>query len=424
MNTSVAVPQPLLRSGFWRFSVMKSLAGLREGQLCIVENGVEHVVGNSGDPDSLHCRIEIVDPDTWRTLALNGSVGAAESYADGGWRCDDPVMLVRLLIRNRALLDRMDGGLARIAGWLFKRFGSHRNTRAGSRRNIAAHYDLGNELFGLFLDPTLMYSSAIFTDASDTLEAASVRKLDRICAKLDLRAGDRVIEIGTGWGGFALHAARHYGCRVTTTTISREQHDLATRRVAEAGLSDRVELLLSDYRDLDGRYDKLVSIEMIEAVGAPYLGTYLRKVSDLLEPDGLALIQAITIEEQRYERALRSVDFIKKHIFPGSFIPALQPIMTSIARDTDLRLFNLEDIGDSYASTLRHWRERFMAQRVRAHALGYDERFCRFWEFYLAYCEGGFIERALGDVQLLLTKPRCRRAQFVPNDCGLRGVPA
>jgi len=415
--SSTLVEQPA-RSGIWRASVLKLLSQLREGELRIVENGREHVLGSAEGADPLRCRIEIVDTVAWRSLALNGSVGAAESYADGEWRCDDLVTLVRLLVRNRDLLDRMDGGIARIAGWLFKWFSGKRNTRAGSRQNIAAHYDLGNELFALFLDSNLMYSSAIFAQPEETLESASTRKLDRICEKLDLKPSDHVVEIGTGWGGFALHAAKHYGCRVTTTTISREQHALASKRIAEAGLADRVELLLSDYRDLDGRFDKLVSIEMIEAVGAPYLDTYLHKVSGLLKPDGMALIQAITIEEQRYERALRSVDFIKKHIFPGSFIPALRPIMDTVARCTDLKLFNLEDIGDSYALTLRHWRERFVAQRARAHTLGYDDRFCRFWEFYLAYCEGGFIERALGDVQLLLTKPRCRRGQFLPASPG------
>jgi len=326
------------------------------------------------------------------------------------------VTLVRLLVRNRDLLDRMDGGLARLGAWLYDlaTFG-RRNTRAGSRKNIAAHYDLGNDLFGLFLDDNLMYSSAIYSADDDDLDQASARKLERICQKLELGPDRHVVEIGTGWGGFALHAAGRHGCRVTTTTISREQHALATQRVAAAGLSDRVTVLLSDYRDLRGQYDALVSIEMIEAVGARYLDTYMGQVSALLKPEGMAVIQAITIEEQRYAQAERTVDFIKKHIFPGSFIPALRPILDSVTRATDLKLFNLEDIGPSYALTLRAWRERFSARRAQAQALGYDERFCRLWEFYLAYCEGGFIERALGDVQLLLTKPRCRRRQYLPD---------
>jgi cyclopropane-fatty-acyl-phospholipid synthase len=404
------------RPGVLRGSVLRLLAQLREGRIELLEDGRSIGLGTADGPDPLRCRVEILRPGAWRALALGGSTGAAESYADGDWRCDDLVVLVRLLVRNRDLLDRMDGGLARLGAWLhdLATFG-RRNTRAGSRRNIAAHYDLGNDLFGLFLDDNLMYSSAIYSADDDDLDLASARKLERICQKLELGPDDHVVEIGTGWGGFALHAAGRHGCRVTTTTISREQHALATHRVAAAGLADRVTVLLSDYRDLRGPFDKLVSIEMIEAVGARYLDTYLGQVSRLLKPEGMAVIQAITIEEQRYAQAERTVDFIKKHIFPGSFIPALRPILDSVTRATDLKLFNLEDIGPSYALTLRAWRERFGARRAQVLALGYDERFCRLWEFYLAYCEGGFMERALGDVQLLLTKPRCRRRQYLPD---------
>ncbi|MBX3725861.1 MAG: class I SAM-dependent methyltransferase [Xanthomonadales bacterium] len=399
-----------------RSRVLATLAALREGCLTLVEDGHEQRLGAVEGSDPLHVRVSIRRPAAWRALALGGSIGAAESYADGDWECDDLVALVRLLVRNRDLLDRMDGGLVRLAGWLWERLSpGRRNTRAGSRRNIAAHYDLGNRLFSLFLDDSLMYSSAVYARPDETLAEASTRKLERICAKLELGPDDHVVEIGSGWGGFAIHAASRHGCRVTTTTISREQFALASGRVREAGLADRVEVLLSDYRDLRGRYDKLVSIEMIEAVGADFLDTYMAKVSSLLAPDGMALIQAITIEEHRYRRALRTLDFIKKHIFPGSFIPALTPIMQAVTRSTDLKLFNLEDIGPSYALTLRAWRERFNGNLAQARALGYDERFCRMWTFYLAYCEGGFLERALGDVQLLLTKPGCRRLQFLPD---------
>jgi cyclopropane-fatty-acyl-phospholipid synthase len=223
-----------------------------------------------------------------------------------------------------------------------------------------------------------------------------------------------VVEIGTGWGGFALHAAGRHGCRVTTTTLSREQHDLARQRIAEAGLADRVDVVMKDYRDLEGRYDRLVSIEMIEAIGHQYLDTYFGKVASLLKDDGMALIQAITIEDHRYAQALKSVDFIKRHIFPGSFIPSVGAMTGAIARASDLRLFNLEDIGPSYALTLRAWRQRFMARLPEVRALGYDERFIRMWEFYLAYCEGGFIERSIGDVHLWLTRPGARPDQFVP----------
>ena len=305
---------------------------------------------------------------------------------------------------------------ARVGGWLMKAIHAMRpNTRRGSRRNIAAHYDLGNELFALFLDENLMYSSAIFTSDEELLEVASLRKLERICEKLSLSPGDRVVEIGTGWGGFALHAASRYGCHVTTATISREQYELAKARVEAAGLADRVTVLLCDYRDLDGCYDKLVSIEMIEAIGAKQLDTYFAKCASLLKPDGMALVQAITIEDHRYKLAVNSVDFIKKFIFPGSFIPAISPMMASLGASSDLRLFHLEDIGPSYATTLRHWRQRFTANLDRVRALGYPDRFIRMWLFYLCYCEGGFIERSIGDVQMLLVKPACRRAAYLPD---------
>ena len=259
-----------------------------------------------------------------------------------------------------------------------------------------------------------LYAEGFWPPGVATLAEAQRARCERICRKLDLQPSDHLVEIGTGWGGFALYAARHYGCRVTTTTISREQHALASERIAAAGLSDRVSLLLSDYRDLDGQYDKLVSIEMIEAIGHQYLDTYLAKCASLLKPDGLALIQAITIEDHRYAQALREVDFIKRHIFPGSFIPATSAILASMARSTDFRLSNLEDIGPSYALTLRHWRQRFFERIEDVRALGYDERFIRMWEFYLCYCEGGFIERSIGDAQLLLARSGNRRDEFLP----------
>ncbi|MHC9086590.1 class I SAM-dependent methyltransferase [Luteimonas sp. RIT-PG2_3] len=359
--------------------------------------------------DVVHVHVE--DPAFYRMVAASGTVGAGEAYMDGLWRCSDLVGLVRLLVRNRALLDCLESGLARAGGMALRGWNAlRRNTRNGSRRNIAAHYDLGNDFFSLFLSPDLMYSSALYADPGDTLEAASMRKLDRICQVLELVPGDRVIEIGTGWGGFALHAARHHGCHVTTTTISREQHALASRRVAEAGLQDRVTLLLQDYRDLEGRYDKLVSIEMVEAIGAQYLETYFGKLGSLLEDDGAALVQAITIEDHRYAQARDSVDFIKRFIFPGSFIPSVAAMIQAKARASDLQLRQLEDFGPSYAQTLQAWRERFMVRRDEVRAQGFDERFVRMWEFYLAYCEGGFRERSIGVVQMLMGKPGHQRS--------------
>ncbi len=378
--------------------------------------GVTHfgdAAGTHGDP--LEATITVRDPAFYRAVAAQGSTGAGEAFIDGAWQCDDLVALIRILVRNRDTLDRMESGPARLGGMALRAWHAlRRNTRGGSRRNIAAHYDIGNELFALFLDRSLMYSSAIYTHQDEPLDVAAERKLDRICRKLDLSAGDHVLEIGTGWGGFAIHAASRHGCRVTTTTISREQYELARQRVAEAGLEDRVTVLLDDYRDLEGRYDKLVSIEMIEAIGHAYQDTYFKTVQRLLKPDGLALIQAITIEDRRYRQARRSVDYIKRFIFPGSFIPCVSGMLSSVGRRTDLRLLNLEDIGPSYAQTLHAWRERFVEHLADVRALGYDERFVRMWLFYLAYCEGGFLERSIGDVQMLFARPGNRRPQWLP----------
>ncbi|MGH8088249.1 MAG: class I SAM-dependent methyltransferase, partial [Stenotrophomonas sp.] len=344
-------------------------------------------------------------------VAAQGSVGAGEAYIRGEWRCNDLVALVQLLVRNRDLLDGMERGPARLGGWLLQGWNRlRRNTREGSRRNIAAHYDLGNAFFSLFLSSDLMYSSALFDAPGDSLEEASHRKLARICEQLRLNAGDRVVEIGTGWGGFAVHAALHHGCHVTTTTISKEQYALATERVANAGLQDKVTVLLKDYRDLDGQYDKLVSIEMIEAIGAQYLDTYFATLGRLLKPEGLALLQAITIEDQRYEQARRSVDYIKRFVFPGSFIPSINAMVAAKTRSSDLQLIGQHDFGPSYALTLRAWRHRFLSQLPAVRAQGFDERFIRLWEFYLAYCEGGFLERSIGVSQLLLARPGYRPA--------------
>ncbi len=400
-----------------RAQLLRRLADLRECEVLIEDAEGQVKLGRAVEGrETLRCRIHIFDPSFYRMVAAQGSVGAGESYMDGHWQCSDLVTLVRILVINRDLLDAMEGGLARLGGWALRAWHSlQRNTRSGSRRNIAAHYDLGNDLFKLFLCENLMYSAAVFDDPTESLEVASTRKLDRICQKLALKPGEHVVEIGTGWGGFAIHAARHYGVQVTTTTLSKEQRDLALARIEAAGLSDRITVLLTDYRDLTGSYDKLVSIEMIEAIGHQYLDTYFAKVRSLLKPDGMALIQAITIEDHRYEVALKAVDFIKRFIFPGSFIPSIHAMQGAIARSTDLKLYNLEDIGPSYALTLRHWRQRFLSRLDEVRALGYPERFIRMWEFYLCYCEGGFIERSIGDVQLLLTAPRCQRAEYLPD---------
>jgi cyclopropane-fatty-acyl-phospholipid synthase len=410
-------PKPRFLARFARRAVLARLERLRRGRLTLVEGGQTLRFGRAADDDALDVIVRVYNARFYSDIAFGGSIGAGEAYMQGYWSTDDLTALVRLLLQNRDLLDGLETGLARLAApaqQLLHRL--NRNTLAGSRRNIAAHYDLGNDFFRLFLDETMMYSSAIFERPTMTLREAQLARLDRICRKLDLKPSDHLLEIGTGWGGFALYAARHFGCRITTTTISRQQYDLAVERIRAVGLSDRVAVLLADYRDLTGRFDKLVSIEMIEAVGCEYYDAYFGKCAELLKPDGMMLLQAITIADQCYERAKKSVDFIQRYIFPGSCIPSVAALAGSIARAADLRLFHLDDIGPHYATTLRKWRENFFANLNAVKALGYPDTFLRMWEFYLCYCEGGFAERALGDVQMLLVKPENRRAPLLKTE--------
>lgn len=398
-----------------RKAMLDKFACLENAVLTIKDPLGEFVLGSEG-ADGLSARIEVLDMSFYRQVALGGSIGAAESYMDQYWQANDLCRVIQIFVRNRDLLNSMESGLAILANQLLKVWHfSNRNSQQGSRRNIAAHYDLGNELFALFLDQHSMYSSATFYHPDLSLEDASTAKLERICQKLYLQPDDHILEIGTGWGGFAIYAAKNYGCHITTTTISKEQYQAAQQRVIDAGVADRVTILMEDYRDLQGRYDKLVSIEMIEAVGHHYLDTYLKQCAALLKPNGLALIQAITIEDSYYYQALKSVDFIKRYIFPGSFIPCVSAIVASAARSTDLRLINLEDQGESYALTLNHWRKRFLAALDQVRAQGYNEEFIRMWEFYLCYCEGGFKEKSISNVQLLLAKPGNRRPQWLPD---------
>jgi len=391
--------------------LLGQLRKIRDGRLRLIDCGRTETFGAVTDSAPFEVTIRVHSPQFYSDVVFDGTLGSGEAYMNGYWHCDNLTGLVRLMVINRHLMNDVDSGWPRLSAPLLKlAHWLNRNDKSGSRRNIAAHYDLGNEFFGLFLDETMAYSCGIFETAGASLLQASTAKFDAACGKLALKPDQHLLEIGTGWGGFAIHAARHYGCRVTTTTISREQYEFVKARVARAGLSDRITLLLEDYRDLRGQYDALVSIEMIEAVGDQYLDTYFEQCSGLLRPSGAMLLQAITIRDQFYEQARRSVDFIKRFIFPGSFIPSVQALINSMARVTDLKLFHMEDIGSHYARTLNAWRERFLARRAEVRALGYPERFVRMWEFYLCYCEGGFEERQLGDVQMLLTKPRSRRA--------------
>jgi cyclopropane-fatty-acyl-phospholipid synthase len=391
-----------------RWIALRLLRGLQGAQIVIREGQERHVLGQPNAEDPLLAVIEVHSPRFYTAL-LRGSLGLCESYMDGLWDCEDLVALTRVAARNVRSLDELRRvlwpiliPLQRGLRWL------NRNTPGRARKRIAAHYDLGNELFSLFLDPTMSYSCAIFDTPKTTLEEASLNKLERVCSKLQLTQEDHLLEIGTGWGGFAIYAAEHYGCRVTTTTISREQHVYATERVEAAGLGERVTVLLKDYRELSGTYDKLVSIEMIEAVGWQHFNTFFRRCSALLEDHGAMLLQAIVIDDRAYHVEKASKSFINTYVFPGGCLPSMGVISRSIARVTDLRQVQLEDITEHYGETLARWRSRFLDSRERLSELGYDERFRRLWELYLCYCEGGFRERRIQDVQLLLAKPGYR----------------
>jgi cyclopropane-fatty-acyl-phospholipid synthase len=384
--------------------VLGLLARLRAGRLEIVEGDRRHVFG-TGSPRGV---VEVRSPRFWPAL-LHGSRGLAESYADGLWESPDLTAVIRVAARNVDRLDAVRRRIAPVRGpWQRAHGFVARNTPARSRRHVAAHYDLGNELYELMLDPTLSYSCTVFERPDATLEEAALAKLDLVCDKLDLGPRDHVLEIGTGWGGFALHAAHTRGCRVTTTTLSRAQHAEALRRVRAAGLEGRVEVLLDDYRDLGGRYDKLVSIEMIEAVGWRDFGTFFERCGDLLHPDGAMLLQAITIDDRAYEVEKASRSFMRTHIFPNGCLPSLEVIARCVARDSDFRTVDLEDLTPHYAETVRRWRANVEREADALEALGYDERFRRMWRMYLAYCEGGFAERRIGVVQAVLAKPDWR----------------
>lgn len=398
--------RPSLGERLARNLVRRQLNSLKEGAITLRDGSEELVFGDAAAPRELRAVVSVHRPEFYTRLVRDGGNGVAEAFVDGAWSCDDLTALLRVVVRNMSVNVGLDRGWARLAAvrdrvaHLFRR-----NTRGGSRRNIAAHYDLSNEFFAELLDETMNYSSAYFESSDQSLRDASVAKMERICRKLDLGPGDHLLEIGTGWGALAAHAAANYGCRVTTTTVSHEQFQYARRRVAAAGLEDRVTVLESDYRDLEGRYDKIVSVEMIEAVGAEYYGTFFEKCMELLEPHGRMLLQAITIGDRHFERARREADFIKKHIFPGCCIPSLGALQTASVR-TDLDLVDVEDIGLHYARTLAEWRRNLNERAPRIRRLGFDGRFSRLWNYYLCYCEAGFLERHIRDLHLVYSRPR------------------
>jgi len=410
-----ARPQAALFQGTAKRLFLSILRRLKTGRIHLMEDDRQWTFGQRAEDASLQASVRVLDSAFYSRVLLGGSVGAGEAYMMGLWSTDDLTALIRIVLLNQGVFQGLDRRWTRLATPAYAVFHAlRRDTRKGSRANIAAHYDLGNAFYRLFLDETLTYSCGLFETEESTLEEASLAKYDRICRKLDLKASDHVLEIGTGWGGFALFAAEHYGCRVTTATISEEQRALALERIQEAGLQDRIRVLFQDYRDLKGRFDKLVSIEMIEAVGHSYLETFFRSCSHCLKPDGMMMLQAITITDRVFERHKRSVDFIKRYIFPGSCIPSIAAMSRAVARATDLKVDHLEDITPSYPRTLRAWRTRFFEHLDEVKALGFSDAFIRMWEYYLCYCEAGFEERYLGDVQIRLIKPMARPAPLLP----------
>ncbi|HUA12610.1 MAG TPA: cyclopropane-fatty-acyl-phospholipid synthase family protein [Solirubrobacteraceae bacterium] len=393
-----------------RRTLLSLLERLPEGRLTIIE-GQQRMTFGRGDP---RATVEVLSARLWPML-LHGSRGLAEAYTDGHWTSPDLTAVVRVAARNASVLDlwRRRVAPARTALQVARGLRA-RNTRARSRRSIAAHYDLGNEFFALMLDETMTYSCAYFSRREMTLGQASTAKLELVCRQLELQSDDDVLEIGSGWGAFAVYAAKTRGCRVTTTTISREQYEYARAQAQAAGVADLVTVLCEDYRDLRGSYDKLVSIEMIEAVGWRDFGTFFARCSNLLAADGSLLLQAIVIDDRAYAVERTSRSFIRTHIFPDGCLPSLEVIARCVARHADLRITSLKDLTPHYAETLRRWRANFEAAHARAEELGYDERFRRMWRMYLAYCEAGFEERRIGVVQMHLAKPRWReRAGFM-----------
>jgi len=370
---------------------------------------------NFGDPTAaLRARITVHRSSFYSRSLLGGSIGNAESYVDQDWDTDHLTDLIRIFVLNRKVLDSIDGGIGTLLRPVQKLMhGLRSNTIKGSRENIRAHYDIGNDFFKLFLDETMMYSSAVFPDVAMTLEEASKNKIRMIGEKLNPKATDHVIEIGTGWGSLAIHLVQTYGCKVTTTTISQEQYKYTAERIKELGLENKITLLFEDYRNLTGTFDKLVSIEMIEAVGLENLPVYFEKCSSLLKPEGLMVLQAITIRDQFYESARKNVDFIQRHIFPGSGIPSVHAMMNAVTQRTDLALIHQEDYAEDYAETLKRWAQNLRAAEPQIIKLGYPDFLHRLWQYYFSYCEGGFRERAIGLSQLVLTKPLFKNRSYL-----------
>lgn len=390
-----------------RKMVFAMLDRLQQGHITLYENGRAFSFGQKATDASVNASLQVHDPRFYTKLLFDGSIGAGEAYMAGFWTSPEPAKVVQIVAMNQAVKKGVDPHRVKLLQPLHRLFHLlRRNTRQGSKRNIVAHYDLGNNFYRLFLDETMAYSCAIFNQEEASLKKAQLAKYQRICEKLQLSKEDHLLEIGTGWGGFAIYAATQTGCRVTTTTISDEQFALAKKRVAQAGLSDRITIIQKDYRELQGQYDKLVSIEMIEAVGHQYFDTFSRQCGQLLKPGGKMLLQAITINDDTFEEYKDSVDFINRYIFPGGCLPSVAAMRRSIGNETELKVSNLEDLTPHYVKTLTLWRENFFDHIKEVKALGYDDTFIRMWDYYLSYCKGGFLSEHIGSVQLLLSQPK------------------
>ncbi|UJF21559.1 SAM-dependent methyltransferase [Shewanella sp. OMA3-2] len=407
--TDTNIAQATLSDSLAKKILLRALAHLAEGQLTIVDVSQSHVFGH---PESdIHATMQVLHPGFYRQVIFGGSIGAGEAYIQGHWSSPDLTKVVQIFARNLALLDNIE----RYFSWLSKGINRvkhifNRNSQTGSKRNILAHYDLGNDMYQQFLDPEMMYSSAIYPASDASLAQAQLHKLDTICQRLDLKPGQTLLEVGTGWGALAIYAAKHYGVLVTTTTISDAQYDYALSRLTNEGLLDKVTLLKQDYRELTRVYDRVVSIEMIEAVGHEYLPGFFEKLQHMLKPEGRLLIQAITIADQRYNSYRKSVDFIQRYIFPGGCLPSISEMSRHIANKTDMVIWSLDDIGLDYARTLKHWHDNFDMAKSTITKLGYGDDFIRMWKFYLSYCEGGFLERATSTVHLTAVRPGYRKS--------------
>ena len=401
--SDLSISKKSFLDNFFKKQFIKNMNNLEKGNVTISIDSKEYFIGDK--KSSLSCNFNVIHNSFFTLIGSGGLNGAAEAYALGLWECDDIVALIRILIQNQSVMNKFDSGIASLAKPINKSIHRRRkNTLSGSKKNILAHYDLSNEFYQLWLDDTMTYSCGIFENKDSTMKEASIKKLDSLINKLDVKPGDTILEIGTGWGSFACHAAKEYGCKVVTTTISDSQYDYVKKKISLENLEGQVTLLIEDYRNLTGSYDKIVSIEMIEAVGHENIPTYFKKVSNLLNEGGKFALQGITYNDQKFDTYKHSVDFINKYIFPGACLISLSQVLDTLKKDTNLILNDLLDITSHYAKTLNIWRENFLGKRDEISSLGFDDNFIRLWEFYLVYCEAGFIEQNIGDYQFLFTK--------------------